>query len=118
MPAHVVGPGVVIAATWPDARLDAWIAEHDFAGYTAHTVTDPARFRDSVVAARGLDYGITEQQLDLGLRGIAIAVKDRKGECVGAVGMTVSVHAGSSNEAAETLLPPLREVARALRPLL
>ena len=46
---------------------------------------DPQRFRDNVDAARALDYWTTEQQLDLGLRGLAVAVKDRKGECVGAV---------------------------------
>ena len=46
---------------------------------------DPQRFRDNVDAARALDCWTTEQQLDLGLRGLAVAVKDRKGECVGAV---------------------------------
>lgn len=117
VPAHVVTPGIVIAATWSDAALDAWLAAHDFTGFTAHTVTDPARFRESVVAARALDHWMAEQQLDLGLRGIAIAVRDRKGECVGSVGMTVSVHAASREQTVETLLPPLREVARAMRPL-
>ena len=118
VPAHVVTPGIVIAATWDDAELDAWLAAHDFAGFTAHTVTDPARFRDSVVAARALDYWMAEQQLDLGLRGIAIAVKDRKGECVGSVGMTVSMQSATREQAVETLLPPLRDAARALRSVL
>ena len=48
-------------------------------------------FREIVLAARALDYWTTEQQLDLGLAGIAVAVKDRKGECVGAIGMTVQM---------------------------
>jgi IclR family pca regulon transcriptional regulator len=118
VPAHVVTPGVAMLSTWPDARLDHWIAEHDFAGFTAHTVTDPQRFREQVLAARALDYWTTEQQLDLGLAGIAVAVKDRKGECVGAIGMTVNLQGHSAQRFTDELLPPLREAARSLRPIL
>ena len=118
VPAHVVTPGVVIASTWSDERLDAWIAEHDFAAFTAHTVTDPARYRTTVLAARAMDYWIAEQQLDLGLCGIAVAVKDRKGDCVGTVGMTVSLQGQTRDRMVETFLPPLREAARALRNVL
>ena len=118
VPAHVVTPGVAMLSTWSDARLDRWIADHDFAGFTAHTVTDPQRFRENVAAARALDYWTTEQQLDLGLRGIAVAVKDRKGECAGAIGMTVQLAGQTQAQLVETLLPPLREAARSLRPIL
>ena len=79
---------------------------------------DPQRFRDNVDAARALDYWTTEQQLDLGLSGLAVAVKDRKGECVGAIGTTVHLQNHARSELVETLLPPLREAARALRPVL
>jgi IclR family transcriptional regulator, pca regulon regulatory protein len=118
VPAHVVSPGVAMLSTWSDARLDAWIAKHDFAGFTAHTVTDPQRFRDQALAARALDYWTAEQQLDLGLAGIAVAVKDRKGECVGAIGMTVNLQTHTPHRITDELLPPLREAVRALRPIL
>jgi IclR family pca regulon transcriptional regulator len=118
VPAHVVTPGIAILSTWSDARLDAWIATHDFSSFTAHTVTDPQRFRENVTAARALDYWTTEQQLDLGLRGIAVAVKDRKGECAGAIGMTVQLAGQTQAQLVETLLPPLREASRSLRPIL
>jgi IclR family transcriptional regulator, pca regulon regulatory protein len=118
VPAHVVTPGVAILSTWSDARLDQWIAEHDFAGFTAHTVTDPQRFRDQALAARALDYWTAEQQLDLGLAGIAVAVKDRKGACVGAIGMTVNLQLNAPRRFTDELLPPLREAAQALRPIL
>ena len=118
VPAHVVTPGMVIPATWSDERLDAWIAAHDFTSFTAHTVTDPARYRETVLAARALDYWSTEQQLDLGLRGIAVAVKDRKGECVGAIGMSVNMQGQTQAQMIEALLPSLRDAARALRTIL
>lgn len=119
VPAHVVTPGVVILATYSDAALDAWIAAHPFASFTAHTVTDPAHFRADVLRARALGYSHTEQQLDPDLQGVSVALVDRKGRCRGAVGTTVPMSAYRSSEAVrEAVLPLLRDVAQALRPLL
>ena len=118
VPAHVVTPGFCILSTFGEEALDAWIAGHEFTGFTSHTVTDPQQFRDNVHAARALDYWMTDQHLDPGLRGIAVALKDRRGECRGAIGMTLQAQAHTSEEMAEKLLPLLREAAQSLRPLL
>jgi IclR family pca regulon transcriptional regulator len=118
VPAHGVTPGVVILATRTDAALDAWIAAHDFARYTAHTVTAPQQFRTTVLAARTQGYWITEQQLEMGLVGIGLALKDRKGDCPGALSMTLPAQNYSSAVMADKLLPLMHEAAQALRPLL
>jgi IclR family pca regulon transcriptional regulator len=118
VPAHVVTPGTAILSTFGDDALDEWIAEHQFSGFTSHTVTDPHQFRDNVHAARSLDYWMTDQHLDPGLRGIAVALKDRRGECRGAIGMTLQMQSYTSEQMVEKLLPLLREAAQSLRPLL
>lgn len=118
VPAHVVTPGPAVLSTFSDDLLDEWISQHEFTSFTAHSVTDPAIFRANVLAARALDYWMTDQQLDPGLRGIAVALKDRRGHCEGAIGMTLQTQAYSSEQMVEKLLPLLREAAQALRPLL
>ena len=117
-PAHVVSPGIVLLSTLTDAALDQWIAAHDFGHFTSHTVIEAVQFRADVLAARSLDYWVAEQQLDLGLRGLAVPMKDRKGECRGALGMTLQMSLMSREQVVERLLPPLREAAQALRPLI
>ena len=117
-PAHVVAPGIVLLSNLSDAALDLWLGAHDFGHFTSHTVVGAMQFRADVLAARSLDYWIAEQQLDLGLRGLAVALKDRKGECRGALGMTLQMSLISREQAIERLLPPLREAAQALRPLI
>lgn len=117
-PAHVVTPGIAMLSALDDAALERWIAEHDFTGFTSHTVTDPDRFRANVRAARALNYWMTDQQLDLGLRGIAMALIDRHGVTRGAVGMTLQSQNFTDETMVEKLLPLLRETAQALRPLL
>ena len=118
VPAHVVTPGRVILSSWTDARLERWLAEHEFASFTAHTVTTAQSFHQEVLTARANDYWVTVQQLDLGLSGVAVAVKDRKGECLGAIGMTVQSATLSSESKIWSLLGPLREAAQMLRAIL
>lgn len=118
VPAHVVAPGVMILSTWSDEDLDRWLSEHEFVRFNGNTVTDPKALREAVVAARSFDHWITDQQLDGGLRGIATPLVDRKGLCVGAVGMTVQVSQFSPESMRQRLLPLLREISKELRPLL
>jgi IclR family pca regulon transcriptional regulator len=118
VPAHVVTPGVVMLATRSDDEISAWIKAHDFVAFTAHTVIDKARFRAEVREAQEQDYWTTGQQLDPGLRGMAVALKDRKGACKGAMSVTVPSASYSEAQMVDKLLPLLREAAQALRPLL
>ena len=118
IPAHAVTPGMVILSAQPDDALDAWIAAHDFAAFTPHTIVDRASFREQVLRARALGYWAAEQQLDAGLRGMSVPLVDRRGRCRGAVGSTMPVTAYRSNEhMVEQLLPLLQEAVQSLRPL-
>lgn len=117
-PAHVVSPGVVILSTWADEDIDRWLEEHEFVRFTSSTVTDPKELRHAIMAARSFDHWITEQQLDGGLRGIATSLLDRKGQCVGAIGMTVQVSQYTPDSMRQKLLPLLRDISKELRPLL
>ncbi len=117
VPAHVVTPGLAILSTFDDAALDDWLGAHEFTSFTAQGVTSGARFRRSVLAARSLGYGIAEQQLDAGLRGIALPVKNRKGQCVGAIGATVPMTERTESMVAR-LLPALQEAVQAFRQVL
>jgi IclR family pca regulon transcriptional regulator len=49
---------------------------------------------------------------------VAVPLRDRKGECKGAVGMTLQAPAYSAEAITERLLPLLNDAAQSLRPLL
>lgn len=118
VPAHVVTPGVVILSTRTEAEVDAWIGQHDFSAFTALTVTEASHFRAEVQEARAQGYWITFQQLDASFAGISVPLKDRKGECQGAMGMTVAAASHTPESMRNKLLPLLQEAAQTLRPLL
>ncbi len=118
LPAHVVSPGFVIAATFAPAPLDAWIAAHDFGSFTAQTITDGASFREAVQVARQLGYWKANQYINVGLGGLAVALTDRKGRCVGALSMTFQGQAYPRDSSLARLLPALQEAALALRAII
>jgi IclR family pca regulon transcriptional regulator len=118
VPAHVVTPGVVLLAMLDDPALDAWAAEHEFAAFTPHTVTEGERFVAAVRSARAQDHWIVEQQLDAGLTGVALPLKDRRGATRAAIGMTLQVQSWSRELIEAKLLPLLRDTAQVLRGIL
>lgn len=114
-PAHIVAAGVVLAAQLDDTALDDWLAQHDFARFTSRTVTDAARFREMVMRARALDYWIGDQQGTVGLVGVAVAARDGKGRCRGALSITAPARGYTVKRLREEIVPQLRETALTLR---
>jgi IclR family pca regulon transcriptional regulator len=105
----------VILSTFGPARLEAWLEKHRFGTFTPHTITDADRFRESVSAARELGYWSTDQYLNVGLRGLAVALRDRQGRCAGALSMTFQTQAYPNDSFLEKLLPALQDAAQAIR---
>jgi IclR family transcriptional regulator, pca regulon regulatory protein len=118
LPAHVVSVGRAILISFSDRELDRWIAAHRFSCFTPHSEKDPARFRDQIVQMRALNYAMVDQQLELGWRGLAVPLRDRHGECLGALSVTMQVEGISPDAMLATALAPLREAEAALRGLL
>ena len=118
VPAHVVSPGTVLLAALDDAALVEWVEAHAFAGFTASTVTDKAAFLEQVRLARSQNYWMSQGQLDAALTGVSVALRNRRGECKAAVGMTVQSATWSPEQIATRLVPALQETAQSLRGVL
>jgi IclR family pca regulon transcriptional regulator len=113
-PLHVVAAGYVVAASWPREQLRQWTAAHQFQRYTTYT-PDAAQFLAKVDAAREHGYACEQQLLDINLRGLAVALQDRKGRCLGAIGITMQMHDISREQMVERMLPLLVDVQQAMR---
>ena len=117
-PAHVVSPGPVLLAAMKESALARWIEQHDFAAYTPESVTDRRAFLRQVRLAQAQGYWATVGQLDAGLTGVSVPLKDRRGRCVAAVGMTVQTVHWNMQRVTAQLLPLLQTAAQELRPIL
>jgi IclR family pca regulon transcriptional regulator len=118
VPGHVTSAGVVLMAYLGEAAVDEWLATTRLPTFTAHTITDPQRLREEMARIRQQGWGISEQQLDLAYRGVAVPLRDHRGQVVASLSVSMPIQFETAQEAVGRVLPLLKEVAQSLRPLL
>jgi IclR family pca regulon transcriptional regulator len=109
LPAYATSMGRVLLAGLPDPELAERLERIDLVRLTARTITDQAPLRATLDAVRQQGYAIVDQELEEGLRSIAVPIRDGSGVVVAAI--NVSVHASRASVAAlrkEFLQPPRR----------
>ena len=85
IPAFCTAMGRVLLAHLGRQELDAYFAGLQPIAFTSFTTTDPAKIRRHVDHARAAGYSINEQELDLGIRAIAVPVINRSGRAIAAL---------------------------------
>jgi IclR family pca regulon transcriptional regulator len=118
LPAYCSSLGRVLLAHLPQDELDAYLAHTTLTPKTEHTVTDPARLREILAQVRRDGYAVNDQELELGLRSIAVPVRGASGRVLAA--LNVGAHAARVTPArmVEEFLPVLRQGAQELAMLL
>lgn len=115
VPAHVVSVGYACLSTFEPAALEAWLEGYRFDIFTQYTVTSRDRFRAAVMKAGRLGHAAIDQQLDLGLRGVAVPLRDRQGRGIGALSMTVQTRFYPDDSRLHQLVEALQDAAQMMR---
>jgi DNA-binding IclR family transcriptional regulator len=83
-PLHATSSGKVLLAYLPESALAQRLAE-PLQRFTTRTVTDPARLRRQLDAARKDGYACTVEELETGLNAVAAPVFAHNGQVVAAI---------------------------------
>jgi IclR family pca regulon transcriptional regulator len=116
--AQVTSAGLMLLALSDADWLENWVSNQVFNAYTSHTIASKDRLRIELARVRAQGWALSEQQLELGTRGVAVALQDRKGTLVGALNVTMAMGHESSEHAVARVLPVLQETVRAMRNLI
>jgi IclR family pca regulon transcriptional regulator len=116
--ANIAVAGIAMLSCWPQEEVERWLSGRVFIPFTPYTVTTVEGVRELIATARSRGYAITEQQLDPGMRGIAVPIRSRTSEVVGAISVSQSMGNESTSAATSRVLPVLREVEHSLLALL
>ncbi|MFD7705403.1 IclR family transcriptional regulator C-terminal domain-containing protein [Streptomyces caelestis] len=111
LPAYATSMGRVLLADLPGAdRRERIDASHPRA-LTPRTLTSPDALGAELDRVAREEHALVEQELEAGLRSLAVPVRDREGRAVAAV--NIALHAGPEppERTRETLLPALRACA-------
>ncbi|MGF6573638.1 IclR family pca regulon transcriptional regulator [Paraburkholderia sp. GAS333] len=115
VPAPLTSAGIALLAHWTDQEaMRRWLDASDLHPFTPHTLTSKARVLEAMQTARANGYAIVEQQLQSGVRGLAVPVKNRHGEVVAALSTNMPIGKESAEKAIQRVLSDLQETAIAL----
>ncbi len=106
-PAYATSMGRVLLAGLDDEALEAHLSALDLEAFTDRTVASVDDLRERVREARRQGYAIVDQELEHGLRSVAVPVRNRHGTVVAAVNVSSHVSRVSRDRARKVLLPPL-----------
>lgn len=111
VPAHATAMGRVLLASLPADEQGKALGAAD---PTRHPVTDPGRLRALLQQVRADGYAAVDEELEVGLRSIALPVHGHDGRTLAAV--NVAMHAGLRGglHRVEEILPPMRSAVQAI----
>lgn len=115
--ARLTAAGMVLLAEQDDAWIGQWLDNRRLSAYTPHTITSKDRLMLELNRVRSQGWALSEQQLELKQRGIAVALRDRHGQALGALSVTMPMGHESSEDALNRVLGVLSETAQAMRQL-
>jgi IclR family pca regulon transcriptional regulator len=98
LPAFVTSMGRVLLAGLPDAELEERLGRLEVTPLTSRTVRDKEALRGILATVRRQGYAATDQELEEGLRSLAVPLHNASGGVTAA--LNVSVHASRASMAA------------------
>ena len=111
LPVHATSLGKAIAAFLPPAELDALIVQLDFLSYTPYTKTNPKQFRTELDQIRRQGYALTDQELTLGMKSIAVPIFDKNEQVEASLGVSFPCHRPQTEELEQVLIERLRDIS-------
>ena len=118
LPAYTSTAGRVIASQLGDDARDDWVANATLTAHTSFTLTDKAQLRQELVKIKRQGFGISENQFELGLRGVSVPLLDSRGVLLGALSVSMAVSTLPAAAAVRKFVPLLQSAAEKLSPQL
>lgn len=118
LPLYCTSMGRVLLAGLTPATLDAYLARTELIALTRQTVTEPDALRAAIATARLAGHAIVDQELELGLRSVAVPVLGRDGAVVAAINVGTPSARISLSALRDRILPELAAAAAELGAML
>lgn len=118
LPAFCTSMGRVMLAALPEAQVRALLAVHPPVARTAHTLTDPAALMAELARVRLQGYALIDQEVEIGLRSIAVPLVNAHGKVVAALNVGAGMITPRAEDMAELYLPVLTALRQRLAALI
>ncbi|MFJ3705655.1 MULTISPECIES: IclR family transcriptional regulator C-terminal domain-containing protein [Streptomyces] len=110
-PAYATSLGRVLLADLPHAALGSLLDHAELRQLAPHTLTRRSELEDVLEGVRAGGYALVDEELEAGLRSIAVPVRDRDGGAVASINVAMHSSSRTIEECLEQVLPQLRLTA-------
>jgi IclR family transcriptional regulator, pca regulon regulatory protein len=111
LPAQTTAMGRAILAELSEVELDAFLERAQKVAYTVFTATDVAAIKERIHKVRELGYSLLDQEIDLGVRALAVPIRHRSGKVAGSVCVGLYDPRVEPEAIVRDYLPALRQAA-------
>lgn len=118
VPAQVTAAGLAILASMDESYAQAWVNSRALPAFTSFTIASRQELLEALQTFRRQGWALSEQQMDLNFRGIAVPLLDRNNQVHGAISVTMPINREEADHALQRMLSVMQEVARNLRSIL
>jgi IclR family pca regulon transcriptional regulator len=118
LPAYCTSMGRVLLAALPEAAVAERLERTERPKVTPQTLTEINVLMAEIATVRQQGYSVIDQELELGLRSIAVPVKDVRGNVVASMNVGAQAARVSVAELIERVLPVLLEAQDSMRRLI
>jgi IclR family pca regulon transcriptional regulator len=118
LPAHCTSMGRVLLAALPVAEARAVIDRSDLSPRTAFSLTEPAAIMARIAEVRAQGYALNDQEIELGLRSMAVPLYSARGQVVAAMNIGLPAVEIGAAEVLARFLEPMLKVQEGLRRVL
>ena len=117
LPAYCTSMGRVMLAALPEAQARDILAA-ELPARTSHTLTDAAAILQELARVRAQGYAVIDQEVELGLRSIAVPVLNARGKVVAALNFGLPARGEPLQSVVDQYLPAMLRVQTELRRVL
>ena len=114
LPAYCASMGRVLLAALPDEEVRTLLDRSDIQALTPRTLVDRAALLAEIARVREAGYAIVDEELEIGLRSLAVPIRNSAGRIVAALNTGVQASRASIDQMREQFLPQLLDVQRRL----
>ncbi|MBE9635265.1 IclR family transcriptional regulator [Salipiger mangrovisoli] len=118
LPAHCTSMGRVLLAALPEPEMRALLERSDLTPRTPRALTDPAEIAARIAQVRSQGFAIIDQEVEMGLRSIAVPLYNAHGLVVAALNTGLPATQAEPEALAQDYLPALLKVQAGLRRVL
>jgi IclR family transcriptional regulator, pca regulon regulatory protein len=110
LPAHACAAGRLLLSNLDDTSITKALKGQTFEKYTPHSLASTSEVLAQIAVARELGFACDDQEIEMGVRSIAIGLKNEHGSVVAALNLHIGMNRVGLGDMVQSMLPKMRQL--------